>query len=91
MPRKVGNDLFMKTRNSSDGARFHHTQNNLNKIDNMNPYRNQDGGGDYGGPGPGLALKIVNNDISETRSMTPVLKYKNSSSQQHRGVVTEGT
>ena len=85
MPRKMGNKFFMKTRNSSDGARFHQTQDSANKIENINPYKNQ-GAGDYG---PGSALKIVNNDLTETRSMTPVLKFKSNNNQQ-RGVITEG-
>ena len=82
----MGSAFYMKTRNSSDdGARFNQTLNNVSKIDNMNPYKNQETiVGDYG---PGTALKIVN-DIPETRSMTPVLKFKNNRNSR---VVTEGS
>ena len=72
MPRKMNNDFFRNSRNSSDGVSFHRTQNS-DKVDNNNPYKNQAIGasGDYG---PDSALKIMNNETFDARSMTPIVK-----------------
>ena len=81
----MGNELFKKTRNSSDSVSFHRTQNS-DKVDNNNPYKNRAVGsfGDYG-PGQDSALKIINNDTFDIRSMTPNLKKE----IQQRSIGTE--
>ena len=77
------NEFFNKTRNSSDGIRFHQTQTS-DKVDNNNPYKNR-AGDSFGDYAPGSALKIVNNNYSDSRSMTPILRF-----EKQRDNVTEG-
>ena len=72
MPNKLGNEFFMKTRNSSDNVRFHQTHNS-DKVDNNNPYKNR-AVGSFGDYGPDSAIKIMNNDALDSRSMTPLVK-----------------